>query len=51
MNVYIKGQKIPIHINKSIGKGGEADVFDIGGGRALKLFKTPNHIDYDGNPS
>jgi H/ACA ribonucleoprotein complex subunit 3 len=50
MNVYIKGQKIPIHINKSIGKGGEADIFDIGGGRVLKLFKPPNHIDYEGNP-
>jgi H/ACA ribonucleoprotein complex subunit 3 len=36
--------------SKSIGKGGEADIFDVGDGTALKLFKPPNHPDYEGLP-
>jgi H/ACA ribonucleoprotein complex subunit 3 len=36
--------------SKSIGKGGEADIYDIGDGVALKLFKSPDHPDYDGLP-
>ncbi|WP_239651337.1 hypothetical protein [Neosynechococcus sphagnicola] len=35
---------------KAIGKGGEADVYDIGGGKALKVFKSPSHPDYQGSP-
>lgn len=33
--------------SKSVGKGGEADVYDIGGGLAAKIFKAPDHPDYD----
>lgn len=33
---------------KSIGKGGEADVYDVGNGMALKIFKPPDHPDYEG---
>jgi len=47
MDIYLKGKRIRIDPQKSIGKGGEADVFDIGGGRALKIFKPPNHPDLD----
>jgi hypothetical protein len=36
---------------KSIGKGGEADIYDIGNDQALKIFKTPDHPDYQGLPS
>lgn len=50
MHVYVKGTKIRLDPAQSIGKGGEADVFDIGGGRALKLFKPPEHPDYQGLP-
>ncbi|MEK7130614.1 MAG: hypothetical protein AAB793_03095, partial [Patescibacteria group bacterium] len=35
---------------KFISKGGEAEVFDIGGGLALKIFKPPDHSDYDLSP-
>ena len=35
---------------KSIGKGGEADIYDVGGGLALKIFKPPDHPDYEGLP-
>jgi len=36
--------------SKSKGKGGEADIFDIGHGHVLKVFKTPDHPDYEGMP-
>jgi hypothetical protein len=31
---------------KSIGKGGEADVYDVGDGTALKIFKTPDRLEH-----
>ncbi|MCL1470217.1 hypothetical protein [Argonema antarcticum] len=49
MDVYIKNKKIRLKPNKAIGKGGEADVYDIGNGKALKLFKQPDHSDYQNN--
>ena len=49
MNVYLNGKKISLRPKQSIGKGGEADVFNIGGGQALKLFKPPDHPDYAQN--
>lgn len=36
--------------SKSIGKGGEADVYQISKTHALKLFKKPNHPDLKGFP-
>jgi hypothetical protein len=35
---------------RAIGKGGEADVYDVGGGLALKVYKRPDHPDYRGQP-
>ncbi|MBI4348949.1 MAG: hypothetical protein HY553_19080 [Elusimicrobia bacterium] len=34
----------------SVGTGGEADVFDVGSGLALKVYKGPDHPDYKGLP-
>lgn len=48
-DVYVGGAKILLDPSRAIGKGGEADVYDVGGGIALKLFKTPDHPDYQGN--
>ena len=31
------------HPSRSLGKGGEADVYDSGHGRAVKVFKWPDH--------
>lgn len=45
MDVYVGGKKIILDPKKSVGKGGEADIYDIGGGKALKVFKTPDHPD------
>lgn len=50
MEVYIEGKRVRIDPARSIGKGGEADVFDIGGGVAIKIFKSPNHLDLNGLP-
>jgi hypothetical protein len=50
MNVYVGKTKIRLDPSLSIGQGGEADVYDIGEGRALKLFKPPTHPDFAGDP-
>ena len=50
MEVYLRGKRIKLDPTRSLGQGGEADVFDLGGGRALKLFKSPDHPDYQGLP-
>lgn len=50
MTIIVARKRITPDPNKSIGKGGEADVYDIGGGRALKLYKQPTHLDYEGLP-
>ncbi len=50
MEVYINGKRIRFKPQNAIGKGGEADVFDIGKGKVLKLFKSASHADYQGLP-
>src|SRR3989338_10393648 len=49
MNVFLRDKKITLNPSSSIGKGGEADVFNIGGGLAVKIFKQKNHPDISGN--
>lgn len=43
--VIIKGQSFKLDPKLAIGKGGEADIYDLKG-RALKVFKGPDHPDY-----
>jgi hypothetical protein len=50
VNVWLEGRRLRVDPAHSIGKGGEADVFDLGDGRALKLFKGPEHPDLEGLP-
>lgn len=50
MNVYLHSQRIALDPAAVIGQGGEAEVFDIGGGQALKIFKHPQHPDFSGMP-
>ncbi|HBB32376.1 MAG TPA: hypothetical protein DDZ80_17055 [Cyanobacteria bacterium UBA8803] len=50
MYIYINGNKIHLDPSQSLGKGGEADVYDIGNGQVVKVFKTPDHPDYQGLP-
>jgi len=35
----------------AVGQGGEADVFDLGDGRALKLYKDADHPDFARDPA
>lgn len=48
--VTIGGRRVNISPSSAIGKGGEADIYNLGGGIALKLFKPPDHPDYQGLP-
>lgn len=50
MEVYLSGRRIALDPKKIIGQGGEAEIFDIGSGTALKLFKPPNHPDFENSP-
>ena len=50
-DVYIDGKRRRLDPNAAIGKGGEADVYDLGDGTVLKLFKPSNHPDFDGLPN
>ena len=50
MKVVIAGKQIALNPAKAFGKGGEADVYDLGKGQALKIYKTPDHPDFDGFP-
>ncbi|MEO5725454.1 MAG: hypothetical protein ABI134_15580, partial [Byssovorax sp.] len=50
-DIFVGGKRIKIDPQASVGKGGEADVFAIGGGRVLKIWKTPEHPDYEGAPA
>ncbi len=50
MDVYVQKKKIRLLPAMAVGKGGEADVYDIGQEKVLKLFKGPEHPDLDGMP-
>jgi len=51
MDVYLNHKRIRLKASQLIGKGGEADIYDLGQGQALKLFKRPNHPDYQMSPA
>lgn len=48
MFVHISGRRVSVDASASIGKGGEADVFDLRDGTVLKLWKGPDHPDLVG---
>lgn len=50
MKVYLGGKLISLSPSTAIGKGGEADIFDIGGELVVKIFKQPTHPDLNGFP-
>ena len=45
MYAVLGHNRIRLDPQKSLGKGGEADIFDIGGGMAVKIFKPQDHPD------
>jgi H/ACA ribonucleoprotein complex subunit 3 len=46
--VFKNGKPLDFDPNRTLGKGGEGEVFDLGV-EALKLLKGPDHPDYAGN--
>ncbi|MDX2270577.1 MAG: hypothetical protein NW237_01325 [Cyanobacteriota bacterium] len=44
--LYLNGKKISLKPSQLIGQGGEAEVYRLGQGQVLKLFKQPDHPDY-----
>src|SRR6516225_4768915 len=46
VDVYVNGQRIRVSPAQAIGKGGEADVYALPSGLALKVFKGPGHPDF-----
>ncbi|MGB1014863.1 MAG: hypothetical protein ACPG4T_12065, partial [Nannocystaceae bacterium] len=46
--VYVGGKRVRLDPAKMLGQGGEAEVYGISKGRALKLFKGPEHPEYAG---
>jgi hypothetical protein len=51
MRVWVNGRQVRLDPTQAIGKGGEADIFALGNGTVLKLFKGADHPDYAGNPA
>lgn len=49
-DVMIAGKIVKLKDQDAIGKGGEADIFDLGNGQAAKIFKGPTHPDFTGLP-
>ncbi|HVH47418.1 MAG TPA: hypothetical protein VM925_34020 [Labilithrix sp.] len=49
-DVYVDGERVLLDPTRSLGKGGEADVYEWEG-RALKIFKSADHPDYQGLPA
>lgn len=49
--VWLGPVLIPLAKLPALGQGGEADVFELDDGRALKVFKTPDHPDVAGVPA
>lgn len=45
MKVYVDDREVRLSPSTLLGTGGEADVYDAGGGRAIKVFKGPDHPD------
>src|SRR6185436_12638692 len=48
--VYVKGKPLRLDPSTSIGKGGEAEVWDIGNGLALKVFYNTQSPLFNGDP-
>ncbi|HEY2510445.1 MAG TPA: hypothetical protein VGI39_06305 [Polyangiaceae bacterium] len=47
--VYVEGRRFTLDPSRLVGRGGEAEVFATGDGRALKVFKGPDHPEFAGH--
>ncbi len=51
MDITIEGKRFRTDPTKLIGQGGEAEIYNLGNGSVLKLYKTSTHPDFSGNKS
>ena len=49
--VWLDGRSVQLAKLATLGAGGEADVYELGDGRALKIYKAPDHPDVAGVPA
>jgi hypothetical protein len=49
--ILLAGKKVRVKALKTLGKGGEADVYRLGKSLALKIFKQPSHPDITSLPN
>lgn len=49
MDISVRGKLIRLTPTDAIGKGGEADIYQLGPNLVAKIFKQPNHPDLKGN--
>jgi tRNA A-37 threonylcarbamoyl transferase component Bud32 len=47
--VWVGGRQVALDPRRAIGQGGEAEVYEVDG-KALKVYKEPDHPDYQGDP-
>lgn len=48
--VYLGSRSVRLTPGQVIGKGGEADIYDLGNRQALKVYKRPDNPDYVADP-
>ena len=46
--VWLEGERVELLPAALLGEGGEAEVYRLADGRALKWWKPPDHPDYAG---
>lgn len=49
-SVVLNGKRIPLSPSMFFNEGGEAVIYNLGNGKALKIYKQPDHPDFDGFP-
>lgn len=49
--LFLQGKRIKLGNQQAVGKGTEADVYQLDAATVLKVFKTPDHPDLAGDPA
>lgn len=50
-SIWVRGAKVRLTPKRALGVGGEAEVYKLGRGEALKVWKRPDHPDLEGQPT
>ncbi|MGH2386866.1 MAG: hypothetical protein ACRDIE_01580, partial [Chloroflexota bacterium] len=49
--VWVDGKAVRLDPSRMIGVGGEAEVYEVEGDMALKIYKAADHPDFAGDPA